>query len=191
MSALAERYRTASESLPHWIRCTRSLGNHWRLTAPAKVWWIAAFRSLVLEADRPALASGVPQGMKEIARRSCAIVGQGFCSKRLTVTPKKRLTSSATPECQRDLPPLRVKAGATILSIGIADNPVSTKPSSRVTAVAMPARIAGATTRQKKTPITTSTKADWLASQLKNSGDVSMCPRVRLHKKRAGRSRPM
>lgn len=69
VSALAERYRTASESFPHWIRCTRSLGNHWRLIAPAKVWWVVAFGSLVLEADRPTLASGVPQGMKEIAQK--------------------------------------------------------------------------------------------------------------------------
>ena len=130
------------------------------------------------------------RGMREMARRSCAIVGQSFCSRRLTATPVMRLTSSATPEGQRDVPLLRVKAGVS-LSIGIADNPVSTKPSSRVTAVAMPARIAGATTRQKKTPITTSTKADWFASQLKNSGDVSMCPCIRLHKKRAGRPRPM
>ncbi len=97
-------------------------------------------------------------------------VGQAFCGRRLTANPVRRLTSSATPECQRDVPLLRVKAGA-ILSIGIADKPASTKPSSSVTAVAMPASRAGATTRQKKTPTITSTKADWFASQLKNSGD--------------------
>ena len=77
------------------------------------------------------------------------------------------------------------------MSIGIADKPFSTKSSSRVTAVAMPASRAGATTRQKKTPIPTSTKADWLASQLKNSSGGFMCPCVQLCKMRAGRPPPM
>jgi len=67
-----------------------------------------------------------------------------------------------------------VIAGAE-LSIGIADKPDSTKRSSRVTPVATAASSIGAMMRQKNTPTTTSTKADWFASQLKNSGDGLMC----------------
>ncbi|HKQ24140.1 MAG TPA: hypothetical protein VJT81_06840 [Burkholderiales bacterium] len=46
-----------------------------------------------------------------------------------------------------------------VLSHGIADKRVSTNPSSTVMAVATAASRAGATTRQKKTPTDTPTKA--------------------------------